>query len=515
MLEEMQVEVIGMLNPLSKDKLLSVCEFLKISDQENVPSKSRMSLISYILQHLEEGIAELEDDGMSVLLSLRDKIIELSTVTENESTAQSKFTEKDRLQKELDELKSAMKQKLSEMQQLDEISTKQSIVQPQPQIVAPLNVQHSPWRKDFKISGQIGEPGQKEKLTFSSLAHQIENGLSRGYPECEMCDAVIRAISPGLQLRSYLEGKPNLTLPTLRRILRSHFQERSATELYKQLTSECQGNKETPQNFLMRALDLRQKILFASQEAESGLKYDPALVQSMFLHTVLTGLQSDSIKVDLQPLLLDTKTTDEALLEKLNIACANELERQKKKKTNVQHTSTVIHSVTSSEETTDKKSSVTSSAPKPSSSVLSELKELRTDVASLKTLSAEIAHIRESLQQPTFASPQCTVPTQRAFDREMVQGPVQPYWASPGANPTNLSTQFQHQYMPRQYYAPNSRPQARKCFSCQQQRTEDRCMHCFRCGSSEHFQAGCRIRGIKPSRESSLNGERLLPRDRE
>lgn len=177
---------------------------------------------------------------------------------------------------------------------------------------------------------------------------------------------------------------------------------KNATELYKQLTSECQGNKETPQSFLMRVLDLRQKILFASQEAESGLKYDPGLVQSMFLHTVLTGLQSDSIKVDMQPLLLDTKTPDEALLEKLNIACANEAERQKKKKINVQHTTTVVHSVKSSEETTDKKSSITSNTPKPSSSVLSELKELRTDVASLKKLSAEIAHIRESLQQTSL-----------------------------------------------------------------------------------------------------------------
>jgi len=79
----------------------------------------------------------------------------------------------------------------------------------------------------------------------------------------------------------------------------------------------------------MRVLDLRQKILFASQEAESGLKYDPALVQSMFLHTVLTGLQSDSIKVDMQPLLLDPKTTDEALLEKLNSACANDKRKGK------------------------------------------------------------------------------------------------------------------------------------------------------------------------------------------
>ncbi len=325
-------------------------------------------------------------------------------------------------------------------------------------------------------------------------------------------DAVIRAISPGLQLRSYLEGKPNLTLSTLRRILRSHFQEKSATELYKQLTSEFQGNKETPQNFLMRVLDLRQKILFASQEAESGLKYDPALVQSMFLHTVLTGLQSDSIKVDMQPLLLDTKTTDEALLEKLNIACANEAERQKKKKTNVQHTTTVVHAVKSNDETTNKKFSATQSAPKSPSNMLSELKELRTDVASLKTLSAEIAHIRESLQQPAFASPPCPVPAQGVPEREIIQCQVQPHWPSPG---NQVNTQFQPQYTPRQYYAPPNPFQARKCFNCQQQRTEDRCMHCFRCGSSEHFQAGCRIRGIKPSRESPLNGERLLLRDRE
>ena len=62
-----------------------------------------------------------------------------------------------------------------------------------------------------------------------------------------------------------------------------------------------QGLKETPQNFLIRTFDLRQKILFASLEDKSGLKYDPGLVQNMFLHTVLTGLQNDNIKRDLQP----------------------------------------------------------------------------------------------------------------------------------------------------------------------------------------------------------------------
>ncbi len=189
-----------------------------------------------------------------------------------------------------------------------------------------------PCNRELKISGQIGEHGQKDKLTFSSLAHQIEHGLSRGVSELEIVDAVIRAIAPGMQLRSYLEGKPNLTLSILRCILRAHYQEKGATELYKQLTSDVQSSKETPQSFLVRCLDLRQKILFASQEAESSLKYDPNLVQSMFLHTVLTGLQNDSIRSDLQPYLTRTNVSDELLLDKINVACANETERQNKKK---------------------------------------------------------------------------------------------------------------------------------------------------------------------------------------
>lgn len=189
-----------------------------------------------------------------------------------------------------------------------------------------------PWNRDFKISGQIGEHGQKDKLTFSSLAHQIEHGLSRGFSELKIVDAVIRVIAPGMQLRSYLEGKPNLTLPILRRILRAHYQEKGATELYKQLTSKVQNSKETPQSLLVRCLDLRQKILFASQEAESSLKYNPILVQSMFLHTVL---QNESIKSDLQPYLTRTDVSDELLLDKVNVACANETGRQNKEEASI------------------------------------------------------------------------------------------------------------------------------------------------------------------------------------
>lgn len=280
-LEALQEAVVAGLHTLDRDNLVGICDFLNISGahRTNIKHKSRISLVTHILKHLErEEVAELEDNGMSELLLLQDKVSEIVS-----STASKVHVEP--------HAKGGAAQERMEgptvVSQQNQVGTEQMTVTAsaddslyRPHTTASSQVQaqssssaqsqqSSPyWRKDFKISGQVGEPGQKDKLRFSSLAHQIENGLSQGYPDMEIVDAVIRAVSPGLQLCSYLEGKPYLTLPTLRCILHSHFQEKSATDLYKQLESEAQHSKETPQSFLVRVLDLRQKVLFASQESE-------------------------------------------------------------------------------------------------------------------------------------------------------------------------------------------------------------------------------------------------------
>ncbi len=113
-------------------------------------------------------------------------------------------------------------------------------------------------RREFKISGQIGEPGQTDKLTFVSLTHlKIDSGLKRSYKESEIVDAVIRAIYLHSSLRSYVETLNDLSLPKLRKILRVHYREKSASELYQHLATIFQQPKETAQQFLLRALDLR------------------------------------------------------------------------------------------------------------------------------------------------------------------------------------------------------------------------------------------------------------------
>ncbi|KAL3979220.1 hypothetical protein ACER0C_017770 [Sarotherodon galilaeus] len=501
-LEDLKLEVAGTLYTVTRDILIEVCDFLNIagSKLEKVSGKSLSSLISYIIQHLEgEELGELEDEGMSELLILKYKIFQLQQATQN-STSGHKTSDAN----QTDEVQ---EQEIETLQLALALSRQNKTKQPSgakltmgvgdnsaKQTTPPFLT--LPWGREFKISGQIGEPGQKDKLTFSSLAHQIEQGISKGVPEVEIVDAVIRAIAPGLQLRSYLEGKTNLTLPTLRRILRSHYQERGATELYKQLTSEVQSIKETPQTFLIRALDLRQKNLLASQEAESGLRYDPVLVQSMFLHTVLTGLQNDNIKSDLQPYLQETITSDELLLEKLNVACANEAERQNKKKLLSQQWPATVHSL-QSDTPADKKGK----NPKPESiskaqpDLLNELKEICSDMALLKNLGAEVAQIKEIIQQPcpaqtqysaSPAAPEC-VPSSH------LEHLPQNYWPPVGPGQRGDTAQYQQRFAPQCQYPAVNRACLRKGFGCQQSGTEY-CNHCYQCGSGEHFLAGCRVK---------------------
>eukprot|EP00794_Sanderia_malayensis_P020673 gene20673-22711_t len=183
-------------------------------------------------------------------------------------------------------------------------------------------------RKELKIFGQIAEQGKTDQLSFVSLSRQIESAVEKGYTQKEVVEAVIKAMRHGLQLRSYIETVHDLTLPRLRQILRAHYKEKSGTQLYQELATVFQSVKETPEAFLLRALDLRQKVLFASKEAAATLKYDPELVQGMFLRSVETGLRDDNILTKFRSVLQTTKITDEELIQQMSSISSAEAERQ-------------------------------------------------------------------------------------------------------------------------------------------------------------------------------------------
>ena len=120
-----------------------------------------------------------------------------------------------------------------------------------------------------------------------SLIRLIEVGFDRGSAEGEVVNAKIYSIAPGLQIRSYLDGSGQISLARLRKILKSHYKEGGATDLYQELLTMSQEPKKDPVNCLICAMDCRQKTVFACrEESENDLRYSPNLVTGLFRRSV-------------------------------------------------------------------------------------------------------------------------------------------------------------------------------------------------------------------------------------
>ena len=91
-------------------------------------------------------------------------------------------------------------------------------------------------RKDFKLSGQIYS--KKKSISYTSLIRQTEAGIKKETSfEGWIIDSVLRGVIPFSSLRSNLDGRQDLSLPTLRGILRAHYAEKNYVELYNELDS--------------------------------------------------------------------------------------------------------------------------------------------------------------------------------------------------------------------------------------------------------------------------------------
>ena len=237
--------------------------------------------------------------------------------------------------------------------------------------------------------------------------------------------------------------------------------------MYQLLSSGVQEGGETPQEFLARLIDLKQKVLFASQEDGSNFKYDPKLVQCMFLHSLLTGLRSDSIKLEVKPYLQNTEVTVEELFEKLNVAVSNEMERWQKLGTRREQPTRlgVVQQVAQLPSSSENQSSAEGKTPEKPVKV-----NLLTEVREMK---AELAAIRE------------TMGNQR----------------NPGPN--------QYRFVEWEQARP------RGCLRCQREGVEYRCDHCYKCGERGHFSYQCPQQWVQRSENLQGNGRGSLPRDRE
>ena len=181
-------------------------------------------------------------------------------------------------------------------------------------------------RREFKVRGQIGEPGQRDKLTYVSLMHQIRDAQAAGYKEEEIVSSVINCMVPSLTLRGVLATTPNLSLA---QFLEAHFNERSAEDLCDAMTSLIRSTDESVYAYVMRTIEIRQKVLLASQKAsgKGAIGFAKDLVMKLFLRTLERGIISQYVVQEIRHLLKSSSTTDEELISAVTKASALEKER--------------------------------------------------------------------------------------------------------------------------------------------------------------------------------------------
>lgn len=320
-LEELQDQLGEKLLDLSVEQLKKVCIEVKVSAEKETKRHVLLRLINESIEtviekedsdvaecHLNKLLKRIEELEQGHLSDTDTEAVELASLQKQYAGLQLSFQSSTQaLSEEIKRLSDKVgKNKTSR-------PPAQQDVRQQP----PLNrLPEVTIRREFRIHGQIGERGQKEKLSFTNLMHQIDMGLNKGHSEAEITEAIIKAISPGLSIRDMLEIKSDLTLPQLKTILKGHFKEESSTDLYHRLVNITQDSRESPQNFLFRAMELKERLLLAAKEPGTDELYSPELIHRRFLRSVSTGLVRDNIKFQLKTFLDDLTVTDETLIEK-------------------------------------------------------------------------------------------------------------------------------------------------------------------------------------------------------
>ena len=263
--------------------------------------------------------------------------------------------------------------------------------------------------------------------------HQITEAQSQGYDEEEIVNSVIRSMVPSLTLRNVLETTPNLTLQRLKQFLEAHFDEKNATDLCGKLTSMIQLPEESEYNYVMRCIEVRQKVILASSKSVSEIKYDKGLVMKLFYRTLERGLLSSYVVQEIKP-LLRSNVSDEELIAAVTKASASEKERNTAL-SKIKRPPTKVHEIDASK-LNQQQIAVSSNQV---SQILSAVESLTKQVS---TLQSELNDVKkENFYMKT--------------DKK---------------------------------YSGNNKPACKNC----KENNKLNCTHCYKCGSADHYARGCR-----------------------
>ena len=181
--------------------------------------------------------------------------------------------------------------------------------------------------RQFKINGTIGNPGQKNCLSYSSLCYQMAQGEKMNYTTREIYDGVIRAIEAGNHFRDVLELEADdFDKKAFMKTLRSHFRIRDPNDVFNELRGCAQRSNESAHAFACRCVALKKKVEIMAKTED--IAFDLENLRTTFFKTIYTGLRQANIRHELQQTLMQAMVTDDDLLLEVSEACAIEEEKR-------------------------------------------------------------------------------------------------------------------------------------------------------------------------------------------
>lgn len=396
--DELQLKFEYQLRKCPADCLLAVAREFKVDDNEmqacNGDKKKLLRLIQAILDEDQEHLKQLM---MSSLVYVPDEI----------STKLMKIII------ERDEPKVPKKEEGAES-----LAT----------LLKSLGIENnSTFRRELRITGNVGTT--TGCITFISLCSQISEGKAKGYSEEEITMAIKKAISAGSELRTVLDAKQEMSLGQMLSFIRSFMKEKTATELFKDLSDVVQTENEDAHMFVLRAMEIREKIRVAPVER---VQYSDTQIQDMFVHAIRTGLKDINVRSRLETMLVND-IDDDKLMSAINAVSMEENERMRKLSSAAAKCKKPVTSAQASAtfQSTD-------------ATLMNTIKELSNEVKSLR---GDVAELKKASNQQNNAQP----------------------------SPNNAQPSYQ-----------------RGCGYCRDEGRGESCRHCWRCGAGDHTAQYCR-----------------------
>ena len=196
---------------------------------------------------------------------------------------------------------------------------------------------------------------------------------------------------------------------TLLKYLQHHFDDKSSPDLCAELTACTQMRNETALDFVLRCIELREKLVLSSKTT-GEIEYDESLVKRLFVRTLERGIENTNILNELRPLLKSEYTTDEELLEATQVVANSERER----KSNFARKSLKINQVDHPSHKAYQTESTNLKDNQPSTKVLTDLTASLTEITKqLTALTREVNVLKGEKSSNRIGCESCQIAGRR------------------------------------------------------------------------------------------------------